>query len=234
MTLAIIQARMGSTRLPGKVMEEVNGLSLVLHTVRRLRKCKLIDVIIIATPWGKENRPLWDKGAIPIGVDDDDVLSRYKVLADLVYADTIVRITGDCPLIDPELVDRTIAALGGHDLATTAFPKRTFAKGADVEVMSRKGIEKVVRLCKDGRREHVTLYMYENPDSFDITSVYDTEDNSSIIICVDYPEDLERVRDILEWNEDASYSEVIRYLKEKDESEVSRISDVDGGASFSN
>ena len=234
MTLAIVQARMGSTRFPGKVIQEVNGLPLVLHTVRRLTKCALIDAIIVATPWGKDNKPLWSVGAIPVGVDDDDVLGRYKAVADMVYADRIVRITGDCPLIDPEFVDKTISVLKDHDLATTVFPTRTFAKGADIEVLSRKGLDKVDRLCKDERREHVTLYMYDNPESFDIAPVYDTEDNSSIVICVDYPEDLDRVRGILEWNEDASYREIIRYLKEQDESEVSGIPNVDGGASFSN
>ena len=234
MTLAIIQARMGSSRLPGKVIEEINGLPLVLHVQRRLRKSKHIDAIIIATPPGKENRPLWDEGAIPVGVDENDVLSRYMVLANMVDADTIVRITGDCPLVDHEIVDKTIEALQGHDVATNVHPTRTFAKGSDVEVLTKGCLFRLNCAAKGKTREHVTLFMYQNPENFDISSIYNDTDDSSIVICVDYQEDLDRVRDVLEWNEDASYAEVIQYLREQDESEVSGIPSVDGGAPVSN
>lgn len=232
--MAIIQARVGSKRLPGKVLLKTAGHTLLGHTIRRLQKCKNLDQIVVATAPGKENRPIMDIAskygilAPLIDVHEDDVLGRYVAAAKMFSAQVIVRITGDCPLIDPEIVDQTIDALGDADVATNVLPPRTFARGLDTEVVTRKCLKKLDRLCRDARREHVTLYVYNNPDMFRVNSIYDTEDNSSILLCVDYAEDFERVSRILKWNKDASYREILR--KVKDESSTDGILDVDGGA----
>lgn len=172
MIAAIIQARTGSTRLPGKVMKNLCGKTVLAHDIERVSQSKLIDKIIIATTTLKADDVIVDE-AKKCGVDvfrgsEDDVLSRYYLAANEVGANTIVRITSDCPLIDPIILDNIISYYlnQGYEIATNAssdLSKRTFPRGLDVEVFSFFMLEKAYTNAKEKyQREHVTPYIYEN------------------------------------------------------------------------
>jgi spore coat polysaccharide biosynthesis protein SpsF len=215
---------MHSSRLPGKAIAEANGKQLIVHTIERLKQCKLIDQVVLATSNSPDNEILravalsQEIDCPRIVCDENDVLTRYKMVADLYDADVIVRITGDCPLINPAITDRVIGSLGEHEFSTNVL-HRSYAKGMDTEVMTKDCLDKLDKLVTDDRREHVTVYIYSHAHQFDIIEVVDKEDNSEIVLCVDYPEDLEQVREILEWigERKVPYDEMIRYVRKMHE-----------------
>ncbi len=168
---AIIQARMGSTRLPAKVMKRLQGKTVLEHVIARVRQSKLIDEIVIATT--THNRDLAIQAeALKCNVkafrgSEDDVLSRYYFAAQKHNLDIIVRITSDCPLIDPFVLDEIIdfylknnydiVSNAGSDLST-----RTYPRGLDTEVFSFKVLQQAFNNAKEKyQREHVTPYIYE-------------------------------------------------------------------------
>jgi spore coat polysaccharide biosynthesis protein SpsF len=200
--VAIIQARMGSTRLPGKVLMDLAGETVLARVVNRLRLCKRIDEILVATT----DMPADDaivaecrkiKAQVARG-DQNDVLDRYYRAAQLTKAEIIVRITSDCPLIDPVITGKTIAAFleSRPDYASNAL-ERTYPRGLDTEVFS---FDVLARAWSEARksyeREHVTPYIYERPEIFKILSVKGDDDLSTHRWTVDTPEDLELVRAI--------------------------------------
>jgi spore coat polysaccharide biosynthesis protein SpsF len=201
-TVAIIQARMGSTRLPGKVLKNLDGETVLARVVNRVRGARLIDELLIATT----DRPADDaivaecrKCSVPVSRgDQDDVLDRYFRAAQLTKAEIVVRITSDCPLIDPEITDKTIAAFleARPDYASNTLV-RTYPRGLDTEVMS---VNALARAWQEARkpyeREHVTPYIYEHPAEFRILSVTGDADYRAHRWTVDTPEDLEFVRAI--------------------------------------
>jgi spore coat polysaccharide biosynthesis protein SpsF len=200
--VAIIQARMGSTRLPGKVLKDVEGETVLAQVVSRLRRARLINELMVATTDGpaddaivKECRSL----AIPVSRgDQDDVLDRYFRAAQLAKAEVVVRITSDCPLIDPEITDKTVAAFleARPDYASNSL-QRTYPRGLDTEVMSVAALGRVWQQArKPYEREHVTPYIYEHPAEFKLLSVTGDADHSGHRWTVDTPEDLEFVRAI--------------------------------------
>lgn len=144
--IAIIQARMGSTRLPNKVMKPIGDLSLIGLLIARLSRSKKINQIIVATSVDKNNQPLV-KHVNSLGVDcfqgsEEDVLQRYQNAAKKYNADIVVRITGDCPLIDVSLVDKVITSFesSDNDYVSNNYPA-TFPDGLDVEVFSYTALE---------------------------------------------------------------------------------------------
>lgn len=166
-TLAIIQARLGSTRFPNKVMRTINGVPLIELLVRRLSKAKRIDKIILATSDDPRNSPLVDHvrglGCDVFQGSESDVLDRYYQVARLYQPETVVRITGDCPLIDPVLVDKVIAAYEEQcvDYLSNTCPP-TYPDGLDTEVFSFSALEKAAcQAIKPAEREHVTPYIRE-------------------------------------------------------------------------
>ncbi len=172
--VAIVQARMGSTRLPGKVMREVGGEPLIGHLLDRLERCTSLDAVVVAIPTGDE--PLLgylkERGAAIYEGSEEDVLERYVGAAKESGADVVVRITSDCPLIDPVLVDRVVRFFlaGNFDYASNSL-ERGFPRGLDVEVMSREALERAHVEAKGGdEREHVTLYLYRHPEQFRLGS----------------------------------------------------------------
>lgn len=202
--VAIVQARMGSTRLPGKALLDLAGKSMLARVVERLRRAAAIDEVLVATT----DRPADDaivaecrKSAVPVcRGDQDDVLDRYYRAAQLSKAEIVVRITSDCPLIDPEITGKTIAAfLEAHPDYASNTLVRTFPRGLDTEVMSCKAL---ARAWQDARkpheREHVTPYIYEHPEQFKLLPVTGEKDYSQHRWTVDAPEDLELVRTIYE------------------------------------
>lgn len=204
--VAIIQAHMGSTRLPGKVLLDLAGESMLARCVNRTCQARTLDEVVIATTvqpaddiivnlCARRDWPYF-RGS------EDDVLDRYYQAALRYQADVVVRITSDCPLIEPEIIDRTVSEFlerqPGVDYASNIFPRRTFPKGLDVEVMRRDVLERAWREDDNPAwREHVTQYIQHNPALFCIHSVTQETDISHIRLTVDTLEDLIFVREVL-------------------------------------
>ena len=199
---AIIQARMISARLPKKVLMDIREKSMLWHVINRLKFSKKLNDIILAIPdtkendilekFAKNNKVKYFKGS------EEDVLSRYYETAKNFKVDVIVRITSDCPLIDPEIVDLVIKKhlSSGADY-TSNVQIRTYPKGMDVEVLNFQALEKASREAKDSAdREHVTLYIRKHPNIFKQANVANNKDLSSMRWTVDEKEDLDFVRKI--------------------------------------
>ncbi|OPX88180.1 MAG: 3-deoxy-manno-octulosonate cytidylyltransferase [Pelotomaculum sp. PtaB.Bin104] len=170
--VVIIQARMGSTRLPGKVMKDLFGKSVLAHVIERVNQIKSIDDIIIATTTS-ERDDIVEQEAVNQGVkvfrgSEEDVLDRYYHAAKKYNARSVVRITSDCPLIDPFISDEIINYFQEHeyDLVTNAggdLTQRTYPRGLDTEVFSMQMLEEAFNKASEGyQREHVTPYIYEH------------------------------------------------------------------------
>jgi len=199
---AIIQARMTSTRLPGKVMKEVLGRPLLSYQIERLRFSKRIDDIIIATTTNKEDDPIVKfaskEGLKSYRGSEDDVLDRYYQTAKKYGVENILRLTGDCPLLDPIICDHSIDTYisGGGKFVHTG---PTFAEGVDCEIFHYKYLKDAWKNAKKkSEREHCTLYFHNHPEKFDkVTLVKDTDD-SRYRYAVDNPEDFLVVKAIVE------------------------------------
>ena len=197
----IIQARMGSKRLPGKVMKLVDEENPSLfHTISQLKFCKSLDKIIVATTTLPEDNII-ENYLNELGIDvfrgsHDDVLDRYFRCAQHYELSTVVRITADCPLIDPDIVDHGIEIFksGNHDYVTNTFP-RTFPDGNETEIIAINALEKAWKnSILPSEREHVTPYFKNNSDSFQIENFSHDIDISHLRWTVDYNEDLELVK----------------------------------------
>ena len=200
--VAIIQARMGSTRLPGKVLKEIVGKPMLWHVINRVKNAKELDDIVIATTNLKEDTQILEL-ASEIGVknyagSENDVLDRYYQAAIMSKADVIVRITADCPLVDPNVIDKVVRYYLSNDFdyVSTSI-KPTYPDGIDVEVFSFASLKKAWDEAKlASEREHVTPYIWKNPTTFKIKN-YDNEcDISYMRWSVDEQHDLEFVRGI--------------------------------------
>jgi len=203
--VAIVQARMGSTRLPGKVLKVVEGKPLLEHLIDRLRFSKHIDKIVIATSVSKKDDVI-EKLCKKLSVEcfrgsESDVLDRYYQAAVKYSADVIIRITADCPVIDPILVDKMINSykkkLGEYDYFSNVFPKRTYPRGLDVEMFTFNALKKAWKnAVRSPDREHVTPYIYMHPEKFRIFNYKDKRDFSRYRCTVDTSEDLKLIRKI--------------------------------------
>lgn len=200
--VAIVQARMGSTRLQGKVMKEILSKPVILWDLDRISLSKLIDEVIVAIPYSKENdviintiKEYNDKIIITRG-SEDDVLDRYYQAAVQANADVVVRITSDCPLIDPVVIDNVIEQFldGDCDYCSNSLT-RTYPRGLDTEVFSFKALEEAWNEAnKDHEREHVTPYIIENPDKFKLLNVANDIDLSHLRWTLDTKEDFEFIK----------------------------------------
>jgi spore coat polysaccharide biosynthesis protein SpsF len=205
-TAIIIQARMTSTRLPGKVMKTVLGKTLLEYLLERLSRCNEADSIILATPWDILNQPIWDlaqtRNVQVFKGDENDVLGRYYGAAQEARAGIVVRVTSDCPLIDPAVVDQVIQHFKKHnssiDYAANTL-ERTFPRGMDVEVFTAKSLESAFReATRPDEREHVTSFIYSHPERFRLANTAYKKDESRHRWTVDTTEDFELIRRILE------------------------------------
>ncbi len=203
-TVAIVQARMGSTRLPGKALVPIEGRPMIARVLERLARCRLLDALVVAIPDTPDNEPLAaaaeQAGAQVCRGSEEDVLGRYLRAAEQSDADPIVRITSDCPLIDPELVDRTIEAFldrqPSADLVCNTRPRR-WPRGLDTEVVARRALEHAATACTDPTlREHVTAPLYAAPEHYAISGLDSEEDHSHLRWTVDTAEDLAFVREV--------------------------------------
>jgi len=207
MKIVIInQARMTSTRLPGKVLKEVMGKPLLEYQIERLKKVKLADELVIATTVNPADQPIIDLcRKLNIAYyrgSEEDVLSRYYEAAKKYRADAVVRVTSDCPLIDPAVVDLIIDTYikncGKYDYISNTI-ERTYPRGIDTEIFSFAALEEAhSKAVLKPEREHVTLYIYSHPEKFKTFSVKYKKDESRHRWTVDTKEDFELVKTILE------------------------------------
>jgi len=199
----IIQARMESTRLPGKVLMPVLGKPLLAYLIERVRNVKNADKIIIATTKNSADdeieRFCRAQGLLVFRGSVDDVLARYRDVAILTQANVIVRITGDCPLIDPLVVDKVIQFYLDHSFdyvgntLTLSYPR-----GMDTEVFSYKTLLSAFqKASRAEEREHVTLYIYQHPEQFKVANVPYITDKSGYRLTVDTKEDFILVKTII-------------------------------------
>jgi len=193
---------------------KVRNRSLLAYLLGRLEKAELVDNIVVGTPDEIIRDDVESHGydCIVSDRDEDDVLGRYLDIAEEYGADVVVRITGDCPLIDAETVDQTISILGDFDFATNVSP-RTYPQGLDVEVMPIETLRRLDDMLEPGdpEREHVCVHVYEDND-FSMSSLVDEEDNSKLRWCVDDSEDFERVARILRRYGELPYREILRCM----------------------
>ena len=197
--VAIIQARMGSTRLPEKVMKEIFGKPVILWDMDRISLSKLIDEIVVAIPYGKENDVIVDTikeyndKIVTTRGSEDDVLDRYYQAAVQTNADVVVRITSDCPLIDHVVIDHVIEQFLDNDCDYCSNSlTRTYPRGLDTEVFSFKVLDEAWNKAKkDYEREHVTPYIIENLDKFKLLNVANDIDFSHLRWTLDTKDDFE-------------------------------------------
>ena len=201
--LAIVQARMGSTRFPNKVMKPIGGVPMIELLLSRLGKSEYIDQIILATSKDPRNQPLANH-VKKLGYDvyqgsEDDVLDRYYQAASVYHPEIVVRITGDCPLIDPQIVDSVVATLknGGDDYACNISPP-SYPDGLDTEAFTYAALQTTWQQANQPHeREHVTAYIRES-GRFRILNIPHTQDYSAERWTVDEPEDLKVIKAIYE------------------------------------
>jgi len=200
--VAIIQARMGSSRLPGKVLKDIGGRTMLARVVRRARRSSLIDESVVATTIEPSDAPIVKECEnLRVGIfqgSEMDVLDRYYHGAKAYDADAIVRITSDCPLIEPEVIDRVIQAFldEAPDYASNSI-ERSYPRGLDVEVLTFDALAEAWKMAKAPyERVHVTPFIYQNPSRFRLLSVKGEIDCSHFRWTVDTQEDLDFVRAI--------------------------------------
>ncbi|MGM8366490.1 cytidylyltransferase domain-containing protein [Virgibacillus sp. W0181] len=227
--VAIIQARMGSTRLPGKIMKKVLDKSLLEYQIERVKRSKLIGEIVIATTTSESEEPIVDfckKHFISYyRGSEDDVLSRYYEAAEEYNADVVVRLTSDCPLIDPEIIDKVISIYlkrkEGIDYVSNTL-ERTYPRGMDTEVFSYDALKTANdNAVSPPEREHVTPYFFQNPRMFKILSVTSDTNHSEHRWTVDTLEDfvlIEKIIEALYKNKPLfSYFDILKLLDENRE-----------------
>lgn len=231
-TILITQARTGSTRLPGKVLKEINGKTLLQIHLDRLKKCANVSEIIVATTTNKEDAIIYDK-AIAWGFNsyrgaESDVLDRFYQAVRDKKADWIVRVTSDCPLIDPELVDKVISFVQENDKDYGAnILLENYPDGQDIEVFKFSALEAAWKNAKLlSEREHVTPYIRNNSDFkqgnlFTAINYPCESDFSKIRMTVDELRDFELI-DILinKLGIEKSWVEYTKYIIENNLTEV--------------
>jgi spore coat polysaccharide biosynthesis protein SpsF len=236
--VAIIQARMGSTRLPGKALADIGGRTILDRVVGRVRGAGLVDHVVVATSQKPADDPIQEE-CLRLAVDtfrgeEDDVLDRFHRAAEVYQAEGIVRITADCPLADPEVIDRVVRAFLDRrpDFASNTLC-RTYPRGLDVEVLTAPTLAAAWRDAREAyQRVHVTPYVYQHPQRFRLLSVTGEQDLDNPAAgdyegrrglmanwrwTVDAPADLEFVREVyrrLEGAKPFSWRDVCRLIRQ--------------------
>jgi spore coat polysaccharide biosynthesis protein SpsF len=222
--VAIIQARMGSSRLPGKALKDIHGRSMLARVVRRTCRSALIDCLVVATTEKKADDAIVNEcghlGVSCLRGSEDDVLDRYYQAARAFSAEVVVRITSDCPLIDPEIIDRIIKSFleNNADYASNTL-ESTFPRGLDVEVFTFKALEEAWQnATKKFEHVHVTPYFYLHPEQFKIFSVTIKDNFSNYRWTVDTQEDLDLIRTVykkIDKDDDFSWKDALRLFDDE-------------------
>lgn len=221
--LAIIQARTGSTRLPGKSLVDISGKPMLERVIDRVAKSKAINEVMVATTINKEDLQIVklcaNKGICIYCGSENDVLDRYYQAAKNFEPENIVRITGDCPVIDHKVIDKIIDChLNSNADYTTNGIKETFPDGQDVEIFRYSALRAAALNANlSSEREHVTLYIRNNPNRFILENVENDVNISSKRWTVDNLEDLEFIRLLYkvlgQKNEFFGMKEILEYLE---------------------
>ena len=225
MIVAIIQARMGSSRLSGKIMLEACNKPLLKHMIERIQFTETVDEIVVATSTNKhddiiedfckENKILCFRGS------ENDVLSRYKMAADMVHADIIVRLTSDTPLLDHIILDKVVQVYtkNKYDYVSNCLPlPRTYPDGMNVEVFSKKILDEIYHNAKKpSEREHVSLYVVMQPEKYKICRVDYLNNVSHYRFNLDYELDYKLIKEIFEnlyyENQHFTMEDIIKFLE---------------------
>jgi len=219
MIVAVVQARMGSTRLPNKVLLPLGKKTIIEQVVDRSMSTKTIDKVVVATTTQEKDDKLAElckkKGYIYYRGSVNDVLDRYYQAAKKAGAKHVVRITGDCPLVDPEIIDYVIGQYLKKkvDYVSNSRPSTTYPDGLNVEVFSFKVLEKTWKEAKlQSEREHVTPYVWKNPKIFKLLEVKNDEDLSGHRWTIDEKDDYKLLKNIFDNVKDLSMGGVVSYL----------------------
>ena len=218
--LAIIQARCGSSRLPNKVLKEIEGKPALEHMLKRISNSRLIDEVVVATTYNREDIPIVQlvssMGFRVFVGSGDDVLDRYYQVARLIKPEYVIRLTADCPLLDPQVVDDAIIEMR-EDVDDLSMLSETFPDGEDCEILKFSALErawKEARLMSE--REHVTLYVKNHPELFKLQDYKCKLGNlNGERWTLDEPEDLELIKAVYAFfspNRDFSMREIYNYL----------------------
>lgn len=213
----IIQARMTSTRLPGKVLLDLAEKPVLWHVVERCKKSKVDEVIVATTTnktddvivdFCKEHKIKFFRGS------EDDVLERYYLCAKEHALDHIIRVTSDCPLIDPDLINQLIEKYFEEKYDYVRIDTDTFPRGFDAEIFSFENLNKSRNLSKEkGDREHVTLFLRKNPHIFKNSSLINGIDNSHIRVTLDTKEDYELLQKVFNHSKDMFFKEIVDFFE---------------------
>jgi spore coat polysaccharide biosynthesis protein SpsF len=228
--VCIIQARMAASRLPGKVLKDLGGQPVLAWVVERARRAKLIDEVVVATTIEPEDDQVESfcnqKGYPCYRGSMHDVLDRYYKAARLYTADVIVRVTADCPFIDPGMLDSNIQTFLDADppldFATNRLPMdRTVPIGLDTEICTFMALEAAWKeAAEPHHREHVMPFFYEHPERFNNLHIRHEPDYGHLRWTVDVPEDLELLRQIaahFDDRDDFSWEEVLALVEARPE-----------------
>jgi spore coat polysaccharide biosynthesis protein SpsF (cytidylyltransferase family) len=203
--VAVVQARMSSSRLPGKVLARLGEQTVLELLLRRLARARELDEVVVATSTESSDDP-GAREAERLSVRSlrgslTDVLSRYLEASAAVNADAIVRITADCPLMDPDVVDLVVRTWreGGADYVTNTLEPRSYPDGLDVEVISAGALRRAGELARSRfDREHVTPYIRSHPETFSIQGVHLDPPHGEVRMTLDTPADLEALRRLVD------------------------------------
>lgn len=204
--VAVVQARMTSTRLPGKILMDLGGKPVVLRVLERLARARELQGVVLATSTDPSDDPVADlveaAGTPVVRGSLRDVLDRYRLAAETHPCDAVVRITADCPLIDPTVVDDVVRrwrAEEGADYVANTVEPRTFPKGLDTEVVVRDVLMTAAAEATDPYdREHVTPFVRARPDRFPQVGVYHNPPYGDVRVTLDTEEDLRVLRALVD------------------------------------
>lgn len=218
---AVIQARAGSTRLPGKVLADLGGRPVLEWVVRAARAANRIHEVIVATstlPGDDAVADLAESLGVPVvRGSEDDVLSRFIAALDAHPADAVIRLTADCPLLDPTLIDAVAgawAAAPGNDYVSTVLV-RSLPRGLDVELVTAQALRAVDRMATGHDRVHVTSGVYADPKAFSLLGICVTPAADDLRVTLDTPEDLVLLRALVAELSDTppSWRDVVAILR---------------------
>ena len=200
--VAMIQARMGSTRLPGKVLMSLGNSTVLEHVIKRVTLAKLVNEVVLVTTLNLDDLPLVrlcsELNIRVFSGSENDVLDRFYQAGKLLKPDHIIRITADCPLMDSDVIDLVVQRHldSGADYTSNVL-KETYPDGLDVEVFKYSALEKAWKeAVKTSDREHVTLYFRNHPDFFILYSVENNINLSTHRWTLDEPKDYEFIQQI--------------------------------------
>lgn len=219
---AIIQARTGSRRLPGKILKDVCGKPVIMRVIERVQAAETVDEVVLAAPKSDMEAlsPIVNRsGARAYWGEESDVLKRFSSVIQSIsaYGDAVVRICGDSPLVMPECIDQVVGALDDGVDYVCNYEPRTYPAGLDVSAFHVDVLARISRMATSRYdRQHVRTFIHEHRHLFRMRNVEDYQPNASLKWCVDTEYDYQHVCNLFRWmlqNGGASYQDLIRHAR---------------------